>query len=126
MPVHDGPDDEDEEAWSPIRGPLTAEIADIRSPIRQFLGDRLTRGLRDVQRRYRQGAPPLVVPAGVQTGSSPRNALSPNAIGPQGGQFACDAPDPRSGQVMHRTGQPHAALSGPGASPDLAAASAAA
>lgn len=58
-----GPDDEDEEAGRPIRGPLTAEIADVGSPVRQFLSDRFTSGLRDVQRRYRQGAPPLAVPA---------------------------------------------------------------
>ncbi len=58
-----GPDDEDENAGRLIRGSLTAEIADARSPVRQFLSDRFTSGLRDLQRRYRQGAPPLAVPA---------------------------------------------------------------
>ena len=45
-----------------IRGPLTAEIASIRSPVRQFLGERFTSGLRDLQRRYREAAPSLAVP----------------------------------------------------------------
>ena len=44
------------------RGPLTAEIARIRSPVRQFLGERFTSGLRDLQRRYREAAPSLAVP----------------------------------------------------------------
>lgn len=45
-----------------VRGPLTAEIKNIRSPVRQFLDERFTSGLRDVQRRYREGAGTLVVP----------------------------------------------------------------
>lgn len=45
-----------------IRGPLTAEIASIRSPVRQFLGEWFTSGLRDLQRRYREAAPSLAVP----------------------------------------------------------------
>jgi hypothetical protein len=58
-------DDEDQGDYgaSPIRGPLTAEIAKVDSPVRGFLNDRFTNGLRDVQRRYRVAAPPLVVPA---------------------------------------------------------------
>jgi hypothetical protein len=51
----------DEDDLTVIRGPLTAEIASIRSPVRQFLGERFTSGLRDLQRRYREAAPPLVV-----------------------------------------------------------------
>ncbi len=39
---------------------LTREIDDKRSPVRQFL-DQFTAGLKDVQRRYRQDAPPLAV-----------------------------------------------------------------
>jgi len=66
-----GPDDEDEDAGRPIRGPLTAEIADVSSPVRQFLSDRFTSGLRDLQRRYRQGAPPLAVPAAPPAEANP-------------------------------------------------------
>jgi hypothetical protein len=61
-----GLDDEDETAVRRlIRGALTAEVDDLRSPVRQFLADRFTSGLRGLQRRYRQGAPPLAVPAPV-------------------------------------------------------------
>jgi hypothetical protein len=66
-----GPDDEGEEAGRPIRGPLTTEIADVRSPVRQFLSDRFTSGLRDLQRRYRQGAPPLAVPSALPAEANP-------------------------------------------------------
>jgi hypothetical protein len=66
-----GPDDEDEQAGRPIRGPLTAAIADVRSPVRQFLSDRFTSGLRDLQRRYRQGAPPLAIPAAPPAEANP-------------------------------------------------------
>jgi hypothetical protein len=52
--------DEDDRAM--IRGPLTAEIVSIRSPVRQFLGERFTSGRRDLQRRYREAAPSLTVP----------------------------------------------------------------
>jgi hypothetical protein len=55
-----------------IRGPLTTEIADIRSPVRQFLSDRFTGGLSELQRRYRQGAPALVVPAVPPAEANPR------------------------------------------------------
>jgi hypothetical protein len=65
-----GPHD-DEEAGRLIRGPLTAEIADARSPVRQFLNERFASGLRDVQRRYRQGAPPLAVPAAPPAEANP-------------------------------------------------------
>jgi hypothetical protein len=41
---------------------LTREIADTSSPVRQFLNDRYTSGLPDVQRRFRNQAPPLAVP----------------------------------------------------------------
>ena len=41
-----------------IRGPLTAELDSKDSPVRRFLDDRFTSGLRDVQRRYRQAAQP--------------------------------------------------------------------
>jgi len=42
-----------------IQGPLTAEIANVRSPVRQFLGELCANGLRDVQRRYREAASEL-------------------------------------------------------------------
>jgi hypothetical protein len=58
-----------------IRGPLTAELADARSPVRRFLEARFGRGLRDVQRRYRLDAPDLVVPA------VPREVLNPGTLG---------------------------------------------
>ena len=40
-----------------IRGPLTAELNIKDSPVRRFLDERFTSGLRDVQRRYRQASP---------------------------------------------------------------------
>lgn len=45
-----------------ISGPLTREIGNIRSPIRQFLDDWLCPGLRPVQDQYREAAPPLLIP----------------------------------------------------------------
>lgn len=53
------------------RGPLTAELADPRSPVRRFLDARFSSGLRDVQRRYRLDAPGLVVPAAGQGEANP-------------------------------------------------------
>ena len=71
-----GPDDKDEEeeAGRLIRGPLTAEIADVGSPVRQFLSDRFTSGLRALQRRYREDALPLAVPGRAVGGGQPRDA----------------------------------------------------
>ena len=43
-----------------IQGPLTAEIANVGSPVRQFLGELCANGLREVQRQYREGATELV------------------------------------------------------------------
>jgi hypothetical protein len=60
---------------TPIRGPLTAELAGARSPVRQFLDARFGNGLRDVQRRYRQAAPGLVVPA------ADRQEVNPGTLG---------------------------------------------
>ncbi len=54
-----------------IERPLTAELADLRSPIRQFFDLRFSGGLRDVQRRYRQPAHPLTVPPVLQTEANP-------------------------------------------------------
>ena len=56
-------------------GPLTKELDDKESPVRQFLDERFTSGLREVQRRYRTAAPGLVVP-GV-----PRDAANPGTVG---------------------------------------------
>ena len=42
--------------------PLTEELGDLDSPVRQFLERRFTEGLPEVQRRYRADAPALVVP----------------------------------------------------------------
>lgn len=65
-----------EEDWRPsgarVRGPLTAELDDPRSVVREFLGQRFTDGLRQVQRRYRLGAPALAIP---------RNDANPGTVG---------------------------------------------
>jgi len=45
-----------------IEHPLTGELADICSPVRQFFDSRFSTGLRNVQSRYRQSAPALAVP----------------------------------------------------------------
>lgn len=58
-----------------IRGPLTAEIANIHSPVRRFLGELCASGLREAQRRYRETTPPLAVP------SVPRGDADPGTIG---------------------------------------------
>ncbi len=58
-----------------IQGPLTAEIANVRSPVRQFLGELFANGLRDVQRRYREGASDLAVPP------VPRSEADPGTVG---------------------------------------------
>ena len=54
---------------------LTREIADTSSQVRQFLNDRFTSGLPDVQRRFRSLAPPLAVP------SVPPAEANPGTIG---------------------------------------------
>ena len=54
-----------------IRGPLTAEICSIRSPVRRFLNERFTVGLRDVQRSYRENDPSQVVPSVPPSGANP-------------------------------------------------------
>jgi hypothetical protein len=56
-------------------GPLTAELGTKSSPVRRFLDERFTVGLREVQRRYRQAAPPLVVP------SASRQEANPGTVG---------------------------------------------
>ena len=56
-----------------ILRPLTAELDNKESPVRRFLDERFTSGLRDVQRRYRQAAPPLVGAFGGPAGSQPGN-----------------------------------------------------
>lgn len=55
--------------------PLTAELDDKNSPVRRFLDERSTAGLRDVQRRYRQAAPSLTVP------SADRQEANPGTVG---------------------------------------------
>jgi hypothetical protein len=54
-----------------IERPLTAELADIRSPVRQFFDSRFSGGLRAVQARYRQPAPGLTVPPVQRTEADP-------------------------------------------------------
>jgi hypothetical protein len=55
--------------------PLTRELALKNSPVRQFLDDRLTPGLRDVQTAYRKAAGPIQVPV------MPHQAANPGTIG---------------------------------------------
>jgi hypothetical protein len=55
--------------------PLTRELEDEDSPVRQFLNERFVSGLREVQRRYRVAAPALVVP------DVPRDAADPGTVG---------------------------------------------
>jgi hypothetical protein len=55
--------------------PITKELKDKHSPVRQFLGERFVSGLREVQRRYHAAAPALVVP-GV-----PHDAANPGTVG---------------------------------------------
>jgi hypothetical protein len=56
-------------------GPLTEELRDKDSPVRQFLDKRFANGLREVQRRYRTDAPALVVP------TAPREEVNPGTVG---------------------------------------------
>lgn len=56
-------------------GPLTEELKDKDSPVRQFLDQRFASGLRDVQRRYRAEAPGLVV------ATAPREEANPGTVG---------------------------------------------
>jgi hypothetical protein len=55
--------------------PLTAELDIKESPVRRFLDERFTSGLRDVQRRYRLAGPALVVP------SADRQEANPGTVG---------------------------------------------
>lgn len=55
--------------------PLTAELDDKNSPVRRFLDERFTVGLRDVQRRYRQAAPSQAVM------SADRREANPGTVG---------------------------------------------
>ena len=54
-----------------IRGPLTAELNTKDSPVRRFLDERFSSGLREVQRRYRQASPVLVVPSADRLEANP-------------------------------------------------------
>jgi hypothetical protein len=66
-----GNEDDEPETRSVISGPLTAELADIRSAVRQFLDAQFTVGLRGVQRRYREAAPALAVPSSAPSEANP-------------------------------------------------------
>ena len=54
-----------------IWGPLTAELNTKDSPVRRFLDERFSSGLREVQRRYRQAGPALVVPSADRAEANP-------------------------------------------------------
>jgi hypothetical protein len=58
-----------------IRGPLTYELAQTDSPIRQFFDDRFAAGLKDAQATYRAAAGPILV-SGV-----PRESADAGTIG---------------------------------------------
>jgi hypothetical protein len=58
-----------------IQGPPTAEIANVRSPVRQCLNELCANGLCDIQRRYREGASALAVPP------VPRGEADPGTVG---------------------------------------------
>ncbi len=66
-----GPDDDAVEVRPLRRRALTREIEDTSSPVRQFFDERFTGGLKDLQRRYRQAAPPLVVAPVPQAEANP-------------------------------------------------------
>ncbi len=51
--------------------PLTAELDTKDSPVRRFLDERFTNGLRDVQRRYLQASPPLVISSAAKQEANP-------------------------------------------------------
>jgi hypothetical protein len=51
--------------------PLTAELDTKGSPVRGFFDERFISGLRDLQRRYRQAAPSVVVPSADRTEANP-------------------------------------------------------
>jgi hypothetical protein len=70
-----GPDDDDIQVGPLRRRALTREIDDTSSPVRQFFDEQFTAGLKDVQRRFRQGAPPLAVP------SVPSAEVNPGTLG---------------------------------------------
>lgn len=57
------------------RRSLTAELDDSRSQVREFLAERFSIGLRELQRRYRQSAPPARIP---------RNDANPGTVGTVG------------------------------------------
>ncbi len=54
-----------------IERPLTGELADIHSPVRQFFDSRFSSGLRNIQSRYRQSAPALTVPPVLRADANP-------------------------------------------------------
>lgn len=54
-----------------IRGPLTAELSSKDSPVRRFFDERFSSGLREVQRRYREVRPALVVPPAAREDANP-------------------------------------------------------
>lgn len=109
-------------------GPLTAELEKKDSPVRQFFDERFTAGLRDVQRRYRQAAPSLVVPPAdrhdanpgtVGTGADwllrfllhPRPSLALAAIGADLYGYRAGMPDALS-ELASDLGYDHNSLSG--------------
>jgi hypothetical protein len=50
---------------------LTREIDNTASPVRRFLDERFTSGLKELQRGFRQAAPPVVVPSVPQAEANP-------------------------------------------------------
>jgi hypothetical protein len=96
-----------------IERPLTGELADIRSPVRQFFDSRFSGGLRNVQSRYRQSAHALTVPPVQRTEADPGTVgtaadwllrfllhPSPSLELATRGAVLCGAQPPRPGQGM--------------------------
>ena len=98
----------------PVRGPLTRELKDLRSPVRRFLSDRFTSGFPDVQRRYRQTSPSLVVPP------APRGEASPATIGTAADWLLRFLVHPSPGMVLPTAGAHHCRPAGLDPVPALA------
>lgn len=54
-----------------ISGPLTKELGNVKSPVRQFFDGHFGPGLRAVQRQYRDAQPSLVVPPAGKQDANP-------------------------------------------------------
>jgi hypothetical protein len=97
-----------------IQGPLTAEIANVRSPVRQFLSELCANSLRDIQRRYREGASELAVPP------APRSDADPGTVGTAADWLLRFLVDPKPELDLVMTGAVACARAGIRVAPALA------